>query len=508
MLTRSVAEGKHRISEAIGFGEVRGAEIQNGQGVVGAVMLSGQPVVITDLSSSWEVQDPNLTNNQIRGALSVPMFEDKKLWGTLSVFDTNAHGWTEDDVRVLTTLANESVVAVKNAELYDTSKRMIWELSNLHEGLKAVTSTLDLDDVLEIVLGWAGKAAEAQIGCIALLDEDKKVLTLSSSYGTDQVTAKRLALEMGADICDEVIHERKPVMEHMDDAQSGSGPLNPRAVLCVPILLREEPTGILFLAKYQAGTFFTEDHRRLVTSLAAQAAISIDNAKLFKSREEVTIAALKALAKAVDARDPYTAGHSDRVTQYSLVIAKQMNYAPDNPEAWRRLEQGGLLHDIGKIGVPDAVLSKPGKLTDEEFGLMKKHPVIGWEILHDLKMLTDELVIVRSHHERADGKGYPDRKKADELPIYAWIMSAADALDAMTSDRPYRKGMSIEVALSEIAKGAGTHFHPAVAAAVLEAARSGALTVAPSDSMFVDAPVIGAFENPISQTLPPVARKA
>ena len=508
MLTRSVAEGKHRISEAIGFGEVRGAEIQNGQGVVGAVMLSGQPVVITDLSSSWEVQDPNLTNNQIRGALSVPMFEDKKLWGTLSVFDTNAHGWTEDDVRVLTTLANESVVAVKNAELYDTSKRMIWELSNLHEGLKAVTSTLDLDDVLEIVLGWAGKAAEAQIGCIALLDDDKKVLTLSSSYGTDQVTAKRLALEMGADICDEVIHERKPVMEHMDDAQSGSGPLNPRAVLCVPILLREEPTGILFLAKYQAGTFFTEDHRRLVTSLAAQAAISIDNAKLFKSREEVTIAALKALAKAVDARDPYTAGHSDRVTQYSLVIAKQMNYAPDNPEAWRRLEQGGLLHDIGKIGVPDAVLSKPGKLTDEEFGLMKKHPVIGWEILHDLKMLTDELVIVRSHHERADGKGYPDRKKADELPIYAWIMSAADALDAMTSDRPYRKGMSIEVALSEIAKGAGTHFHPAVAAAVLEAARSGALTVAPSDSMFVDAPVIGAFENPISQTLPPVARKA
>src|SRR2546423_15374048 len=111
----------------MGCGEVRGAEIQNGQGVVGGVMRSGQPVVITDLSSSWEVQDPNLTNNQIRGALSVPMFEDKRLWGTLSVFDTNAHGWTEDDVRVLTTLANESVVAVKNAELYDTSKRMIWE---------------------------------------------------------------------------------------------------------------------------------------------------------------------------------------------------------------------------------------------------------------------------------------------------------------------------------------------------------------------------------------------
>ena len=508
MLTRTVAEGKHRISDAIGFGEVSGAEIQNGQGVVGAVMLSCQPVMITDLSSSWEVQDPNLANNHIRGAMCVPMFEDSKLWGTLSVFDTNARGWSEDDVRVLTTLANESVVAVKNAELYDASKRMIWELSNLHEGLKAVTSTLELDDVLEIVLGWAGKAAEAQIGCIALLDDEKKSLTLASSYGTDPVTAKRLALEMGADICSEVIYERQPVLEQMDDAQSGSGPLNPRAVLCVPILLREEPTGVLFLAKYQAGHFFTEDHRRLVTALAAQAAISIDNAKLFKSREEVTIAALKALAKAVDARDPYTAGHSDRVTQYSLVIARQMNYAPDDAEAWRRLEQGGLLHDIGKIGVPDAVLSKPGKLTAEEFDLMKKHPVIGWEILHDLKMLTNELVIVRSHHERADGKGYPDRKKQDELPIYAWIVSAADAVDAMTSDRPYRKGMSIEVALSEISKGAGTHFHPAVAQAVVEAARSGALSVAPQESLFKDAPVVGAFENPIAQSLPPLAREA
>ena len=508
MLTRAVADGKHRISDALGFGEVRGAEIQNGQGVVGAVMLAGQPVVITDLSSSWEVQDPNLMNNHIRGAMCVPMFEDNKLWGTLSVFDTNARGWSEDDVRVLTTLANESVVAVKNAELYDTSKRMIWELSNLHEGLKAVTSTLDLDDVLEIVLGWAGKASEAQIGCIALLDEERKTLMLSGSYGTDAATAKRLALEMGADICDEVIHGRQPVLEQMDDAQSGSGPLNPRAVLCVPILLREEPTGVLFLAKYQAGHFFTEDHRRLVTALAAQAAIAIDNAKLFKSREEVTIAALKALAKAVDARDPYTAGHSDRVTQYSLIIAKQMSYAPDNPEAWRRLEQGGQLHDIGKIGVPDSVLSKPGKLTTEEFDLMKKHPVIGWEILHDLKMLTDELVIVRSHHERADGKGYPDRKQVDELPIFAWIVSAADAMDAMTSDRPYRKGMSMEVALSEITKGAGTHFHPEVAEAVLEAARTGALSIAPQESLFADAPVVGAFENPISQTRPPVARKA
>ena len=123
--------------------------------------------------------------------------------------------------------------------------------------------------------------------------------------------------------------------------------------------------------------------------------------------------------------------------------------------------------------MPDAILQKAGKLTDEEFAKMKEHPVAGFNILSGLKMLTDELVIVRSHHERYDGKGYPDRKKGDELPMFAWIVSAADAIDAMTSDRPYRKASSLEVAVEQVRAGAGTHFHPDVAEAVLDAAHNG-----------------------------------
>jgi putative nucleotidyltransferase with HDIG domain len=292
-------------------------------------------------------------------------------------------------------------------------------------------------------------------------------------------------------------------METIDDASAGSGPLNPRSVLCVPIMLREKPTGVIFLANYQEGHAFTDDHRRLLTALAAQAAIAIDNAKLFKDRQDLFIGSLNALANAVDARDPYTAGHSGRVTQYALTIARYMNWEPGNSEAWRRMRQGGLLHDIGKIAVPDAILAKPGRLTDEEFEIMKTHPSKGYEILKDLSMLTDELKIVRSHHERFDGKGYPDRKKGDELPIYVWIVSGADALDAMTSDRPYRKGMSFEVAMSEVEKGAGSHFHPTVAAAMLSAARAGVLTLLDQKSMYADAPSTGAFENPVAATIPP-----
>jgi HD-GYP domain-containing protein (c-di-GMP phosphodiesterase class II) len=176
-----------------------------------------------------------------------------------------------------------------------------------------------------------------------------------------------------------------------------------------------------------------------------------------------------------------------------------MGYATGDDDAWRHLKQGTRVHDIGKIGVPDAILSKPGRLTREEFEVMKRHPVVGYEVLQSLKMLTDELVIVRSHHERWDGKGYPDGKRSDELPLYAWIVGAADAFDAMTSDRPYRRGMGLEVALAELERGAGSQFHPDVAQAAIEAAATGKLKIIPAPSRYLDAPVVGAFENPTSE---------
>jgi HD-GYP domain-containing protein (c-di-GMP phosphodiesterase class II) len=285
-------------------------------------------------------------------------------------------------------------------------------------------------------------------------------------------------------------------MEAMEHESKADSPLNPRAVLCVPITLRGKPLGVVFLANYQVGHAFTADHRNLVTELATQAAVAIDNARLFKDREEVILASLEALANAVDARDPYTAGHSERVTKYALMIARQMHYSPQDQGAWVRLERGGRLHDIGKIGVPDAVLQKTGKLTAEEFEKMKSHTVVGFNILSGLRMLTDELVIVRSHHERFDGKGYPDRKKGDELPLFAWIVSAADAIDAMTSDRPYRKGMPLADAVEQVRAGSGTHFHPDVVEAVLDAVEGGTLGLVPQKSLHPDAPKIGAFENP------------
>jgi HD-GYP domain-containing protein (c-di-GMP phosphodiesterase class II) len=496
LLTRTTTEGLQKVIMSLDLpAEVDAMEFHNGQGIVGAVMLSGRPTAVPDISASVDLgSPPDLVAYGLHAAICMPMLEDEHLWGTLSVFDVKKREWTANDQRVLATLGNQGVVAVRNAELYDNNQRSIWELKNLQEALQAATSTLDLNQVLQQVLAGAAKASSAQIGCLALEDSGK--LVLKGGFGTDSTTAERLALGLGGEICREVMSTGSPVMQAMEHETETESPLNPRAVLCVPITLRGTPLGVLFLANYQVGHTFTDDHRNLVTELAAQAAVAIDNARLFKDREEVIIASLEALANAVDARDPYTRGHSERVTQYALMIARQMKYSPKDPGAWVRLERGGRLHDIGKIGVPDVVLQKTGKLTDDEFEKMKEHPVVGFNILSGLRMLTDELVIVRSHHERYDGKGYPDRKKGEELPMFAWIVSAADAIDAMTSDRPYRRGMSMQIAVEQIRAGAGSHFHPDVAEAVLDAVNNGTLKVVAQESMYENAPAIGAFENP------------
>ena len=510
LLTHTTANRMQRVIMALGFpAEVEKLEFDNGQGIVGAVMLSQQVTALADTNASFDLSSPpDLKAYGLRSALCTPMLEAGQLWGTLTVFDVRPREWTEDDQRVLSTLGNQGVVAVRNAERYDDNERSIRWLTNLHDVLQAATSTLDLNEVLQTVLEGAAKASSAKIGCLALDDAGR--LILKGGFGTDSKTAEKLALGLGGDICRQVHSSGQAFMESIERKPGTDSPLNPRAVLCVPIMLRGKSLGVLFLANYQAGHVFTSDHRDLVTELATQAAVAIDNARLFKDREEVILSALGALADAVDARDPYTAGHSYRVKEYALTIARQMKYSPQDQVAWVRLERGVSLHDIGKIGVPDAVLQKPGKLTDEEFAKMKAHTTVGFNILSGLRMLTDELMIVRSHHERFDGKGYPDRKKGDQLPIFVWIASAADAIDAMTSDRPYRKGMSLEVAIDQVRQGAGTHFHPDVAEAVLDAAHNGSLKLIPQESMYKDAPDIGAFENPVApdptRRLPGVSR--
>jgi putative nucleotidyltransferase with HDIG domain len=177
------------------------------------------------------------------------------------------------------------------------------------------------------------------------------------------------------------------------------------------------------------------------------------------------VATVRALTNAVEARDAYTAKHAERVAAYGLELARRIDpELTQNPQT----EFGFLLHDIGKVAIPDGILHKPEPLAEEERQLMRRHPVIGWEILKQIPFLASAAGIVRAHHERWDGSGYPDGLSGEEIPLEARIFAVADALDAITTDRPYRPAAALAEARAAIARGAGTQFDPGVVAALDE----------------------------------------
>ena len=172
-----------------------------------------------------------------------------------------------------------------------------------------------------------------------------------------------------------------------------------------------------------------------------------------------------ALMLAMEARDKYTEGHSQRVAELSASIAKELKY---NDWKIEQLNMAALLHDVGKIGIDDLILNKPGKLTTEEYDIIKTHPLIGYNILKNIKNLQDILPIIRNHHERYDGKGYPDAKRPEELSLDVFIVQLADSIDAMATDRPYRKALDHEMVIEEVEKYSGSQFHPKVVKAYFE----------------------------------------
>ncbi|MBF0464916.1 MAG: HD domain-containing protein [Nitrospirae bacterium] len=225
-----------------------------------------------------------------------------------------------------------------------------------------------------------------------------------------------------------------------------------------PLKVKNKINGVIFIYSTKPRTFTSGDVK-LLNTIASQVAVATESARLFEKLHETFFTTVHALAETIEKRDPYTGNHTKRVMEYSLAIGNHMGL-DNNQMKWLKLS--AVLHDIGKIGVRDNVLLKEGRLTDEEFKLMQKHNIYGTEILKHVEHLRDVLSGVRHHHERFDGKGYPDGIGGETIDIQARIISVADAFDAMTTNRPYRKGLSLETAFDELKKHSGTQFDPAV----------------------------------------------
>jgi putative nucleotidyltransferase with HDIG domain len=228
-------------------------------------------------------------------------------------------------------------------------------------------------------------------------------------------------------------------------------------LVAVPINIRSDHFGVLWIASGHGRARFSGEDELILRFMTEKAALAIESIALHQSVRENLVATLRALVSAIEAKDSYTEQHSKRVTQLAMEMAKVMDRTPEEIESLRLC---GALHDIGKIGIRDSILNKTEILTDDEAAVMQTHPVIGDRIVEHLGLSPEERAIVRNHHERWDGTGYPDGLRGTENPLLARILAVADAFDAMTSTRTYRRGLSIDTALEDLERNRVTQFDP------------------------------------------------
>lgn len=235
---------------------------------------------------------------------------------------------------------------------------------------------------------------------------------------------------------------------------------NIRSVMCVPVESNSQILGVIYVDNLSASNMFVEFDLELVTAIGKQAGVAIERARLVEDMQELFYGTIRTLVATLEAKDEYTHGHSERVTSYAVQIAIEMGL---DQEIVDTIHLAGLLHDIGKVGISEKILNKPARLTDEEFAIIKTHPVIGADIVRNIKGTEEVASIVRGHHEHFNGGGYPDGLKGDEISLPTRILTVADSYDAMTSSRAYRRNLSTEEIVEEFKRCSGEQFDPEVA---------------------------------------------
>jgi response regulator RpfG family c-di-GMP phosphodiesterase len=269
-------------------------------------------------------------------------------------------------------------------------------------------------------------------------------------------------------VAEDVYQKSRPRLLSDKDAYALTGAKSIRSSICQLLIAKGVTIGTLSLTRTNDIHHYTTGNLSTLSLFASKAAISIENSKLYKDLEDAYFDTVEALANAIEARDRYTAGHTNRVWRMTVRAAQMLKW---DDSKIKELRMGAILHDVGKIGVPDAILNKQGPLDSNEQAIMKTHPELGVRMIEKVNFLKPAIPYILYHHERWDGNGYPQGLKGEEIPIEGRLLAVADTFDAITSNRPYRKGQSVAKALEEIEKNAGTQFDPQIVELFLDAAK-------------------------------------
>lgn len=338
--------------------------------------------------------------------------------------------------------------------------KIIESLRSLHDLSKAINSTLKVDEVVKMILEKTSVLMHSDKVVILLLNESPHILSVYSYKGftENEITVHQLEDIRSFDHC--IVH--KGTVIHFSELFDKKKYLYYRSkipamadMFFAPLEIQGKAYGLLGVTgRHQE---ISQVELEIFCALGSQAAVAIENANLYQKLHNAFLRTAEALAEAVNSRDPYTGGHTRRVQKYSLLLAHALDLSEKEMES---LRLAAILHDIGKIGIDDAILRKGGALTDEEREKMNEHPEIGARILAHVEEMRDVVPGVQHHHEWYDGSGYPDGLAGDSIPLVARIIAIADAFDALTTDRPYRKGSEKAKAFDLLNRDTGSHFDP------------------------------------------------
>jgi len=400
-----------------------------------------------------------------RRAIALPLMVGDKARGVLSISGRReGPAFSEDEIAFLTTLCKSLGLALENARVGRELRAKVAVLDGLIELGRKISNSPEADVVIESVLGTVRDVLRVEWCALHLLDESVGELVLKGSIGLEtdlQAKARRVRLE--GSVMGKVLRTREPVV--VDDLTRGAQKVDlpgylaeMRAVAIVPILAGKKVLGALTICSRRA-RHWTEEHLKYLDIIVTQAGMALEKARVHLSLSEYYWTAVRSLAAALEAKDVYTRGHSLRVARWARTCAKMLGLSETEQE---QAYLAGLLHDVGKIAVREDILLKNGTLNGKERKEIRSHPVVGATILEKARFPDPVIAAVRHHHEDYCGGGYPEGLMAEEIPPLARIMRVVDAYDAMTSARPYRRGLSARDAREELRRGSGQQFDPRV----------------------------------------------
>ena len=477
LATRDPVTGESLIEFAVGKASIAvGSRIPSGKGIVGRVIETGQPYISDDTAHDPQVVTYDTVLTPLVLA-AIPLITEDKTVGALVV--GRGARFDEADIQLLSAIGNIAANAMQRATLYEETQRRLQRLVSLHNVDKAMTANVDLYATLNVIL----EQVESQLGIdaadILVYEAPTQELVYSVGRGFRAKATLPRSYRVGKGYAGRVVMERRMIRianlqatrqfrENLPPAFAEEGFV---VYIGLPLIAKGDLKGVLELY-HRSPMDPDQEWISFLDTLARQAAIAIDNASLFDGLQRTNLelmlsydTTLEGWAKALEVRSHETEGHSRRVTELTMRLARIMGMSKENLVHVRR---GALLHDIGKMGIPDHILHKPGPLNDDEWEIMRQHPVISFDLLSTIPFLHQAVDIPYCHHEKWDGSGYPRGLKGEQIPLSARVFAVVDVWDALHNDRSYRKAWEEERIHSYIQEQSGLHFDPQVVEAFFQ----------------------------------------